>query len=73
MLVVLLDPGFSGMAGLPNVNLTTFTGYALHTWSPEYHIPILPVNLFPHRLFITLMMEAVCTSETSAYFKTTWH
>jgi hypothetical protein len=28
--VVLFDPGFNGMASLPNVNLTTFAGYAVH-------------------------------------------
>jgi hypothetical protein len=25
-----------------------------------------------HGLFIAMMMEALCTSETSAYYKTTW-
>jgi len=28
---------------------------------------------FAHSLFIALMMEAVCTSETSFYFETTLH
>jgi hypothetical protein len=31
--VVLLDPGINGTASLPNVNLTTFAWYAVHTWS----------------------------------------
>jgi hypothetical protein len=31
--VVLLDPGINGTASLPNVNLTTFAGYAVHAWS----------------------------------------
>jgi hypothetical protein len=31
--VVLLDPGINGIAILPNVNLTTFAGYAVHAWS----------------------------------------
>jgi hypothetical protein len=31
--VVLLDLGINGTASLPNVNLTTFAGYAVHTWS----------------------------------------
>jgi hypothetical protein len=33
MSVVLLDPGINGTACLPNVNLITFTGYAVHAWS----------------------------------------
>jgi hypothetical protein len=33
VLVVLLDPGFYGMTILLNVNLTTFAGYAVNTWS----------------------------------------
>jgi hypothetical protein len=31
--VVLLDPGINGTASLPNVNLTTFAGYAVHARS----------------------------------------
>jgi hypothetical protein len=31
--VVLLDPGINGTASLPDVNLTTFTQYAVHAWS----------------------------------------
>jgi hypothetical protein len=27
---------------------------------------------FVHGLFIAMMMEALCTSETSAYYETTW-
>jgi hypothetical protein len=30
VLVMLLHPGFSGMAGLPTVSFTTFTGCAIH-------------------------------------------
>jgi hypothetical protein len=30
--VVLLDPGFNGMASMPNVNLTTLAGYAVQAW-----------------------------------------
>jgi hypothetical protein len=33
--VVLLDPDVSGTAILPDVNLTTVTGYAVQTWSLE--------------------------------------
>jgi hypothetical protein len=33
VLVVLLYPGIIGMASLPNVNLITFAGYAVHAWS----------------------------------------
>jgi hypothetical protein len=36
--VVLLDPGLNGTASLPNVDLTTFAGYAVHTWSPESQV-----------------------------------
>jgi hypothetical protein len=43
VLVVLLDPGFSAIASLPNVNSTTVTGYAVHVWSFEFqlvlHVP----------------------------------
>jgi hypothetical protein len=43
VLVVLLDPGFSATASLPNVNSTTITGYAVHVWSFEsqvvLHVP----------------------------------
>jgi hypothetical protein len=31
--VELLDPGINGTASLPNVNFTTFAGYAVHAWS----------------------------------------
>jgi hypothetical protein len=31
--VVLLDLGINGIAILPNVNLTTLVGYAVHAWS----------------------------------------
>jgi hypothetical protein len=31
--VMLLDPGINGTVSLPNVNLTTFAGYAVHSWS----------------------------------------
>jgi hypothetical protein len=31
--VVLLDSGINGTASLPNVNLTTFAGYAVHAWN----------------------------------------
>jgi hypothetical protein len=31
--VVLLDPTINGTASLPNVNLATFAGYAVHAWS----------------------------------------
>jgi hypothetical protein len=36
--VMLLDPGINGTASLPNVNLTTFTGYAVHAWSFQYQV-----------------------------------
>jgi hypothetical protein len=36
--VVLLDPGFNGTADLPNVDLTTFAGYAVHAWSLESQV-----------------------------------
>jgi hypothetical protein len=35
--VVLLDPGINGTASVPNVNLTTFAGYAVHAW--EFSVP----------------------------------
>jgi hypothetical protein len=31
--MVLLDPGINGTASMPNVNLTTFAGFSVHTWS----------------------------------------
>jgi hypothetical protein len=36
--VVFLDPGINGTAGLPNVNLTTFAGYAVHAWFIVSHL-----------------------------------
>jgi hypothetical protein len=55
--VVLLDPGINGTACLPNVNLTTFAGYAVHAWSFQsqviFHTP-KKISNFPrwkaHRL-----------------------
>jgi hypothetical protein len=38
VLVVLLDPGFNGMASLPNIDSTTFAGYAVHAWSLESQV-----------------------------------
>jgi hypothetical protein len=50
--VVLLDPGINGTASLPNVNLTTFTWYAVHTWSFQsqviFHGP-KKISNFPWR------------------------
>jgi hypothetical protein len=36
--VVLLDPGVNETASLPNVNLTTFAGCAVHAWSFQSQI-----------------------------------
>jgi hypothetical protein len=33
--LVLLDPGHSRIASLPNVDLTTFTGHTVHAWNLE--------------------------------------
>jgi hypothetical protein len=33
--LVLLEPGLDGTAGLHNVDLTTFTGHAVHAWNLE--------------------------------------
>jgi hypothetical protein len=50
--VVLLDPGINGTASLPNVNLTTFAGYAVHAWSFQsqviFHGP-QEISNFPRR------------------------
>jgi hypothetical protein len=50
--VVLLDPGINGTASLPNVNLTTFAGYAVHAWSFQsqviFHGP-KEIGNFPRR------------------------
>jgi hypothetical protein len=50
--VVLLDPGINGTASLPNVNLTTFAGYAVHARSFQsqviFHGP-KKINNFPRR------------------------
>jgi hypothetical protein len=50
--VALLDPGINGTASLPNENLTTFAGYAVHTWSFQsqvvFHGPKETSN-FPRR------------------------
>jgi hypothetical protein len=37
--VVLLEPCINEMNSLPNVNVTTFAGYAVHAWSFEAHLP----------------------------------
>jgi hypothetical protein len=36
--VVFLDPGMNGTASVPNVNLNTFAGYAVHAWSLQSHV-----------------------------------
>jgi hypothetical protein len=53
--VVLLDSGINGMASLaslPNVNLTTYAGYAVHAWSFQseviFHGP-KEISSFPQR------------------------
>jgi hypothetical protein len=50
--VVLLDPGINGTASLPNVNLATFTGYAVHPFSFQsqiiFHGP-KEISNFPRR------------------------
>jgi hypothetical protein len=50
--VVLLDPGINGTASLPNVNLTTLAGYAVHAWSFQsqviFHGP-KEISNFPRR------------------------
>jgi hypothetical protein len=49
---VVLDPGINGTASLPNVNLTTFAGYAVHAWSFQsqviFHGP-KEISNFPRR------------------------
>jgi hypothetical protein len=42
VLVMLLDPDFS----LPNVNLTTFAGYAVHAWSLESQVILHGLVIF---------------------------
>jgi hypothetical protein len=36
--LVLLDPGLDGTAGLPDVDLTTLAGHAVHTRSLESQV-----------------------------------
>lgn len=36
--VALFDPGFSGMASLPNVDLTTCAGFSVHAWTLESQV-----------------------------------
>jgi hypothetical protein len=36
--LVLLNPGLNGTAGLPDLNLTTLAGHAVHSRSPEYQV-----------------------------------
>jgi hypothetical protein len=47
--VVLLDPGFNGMASLLNIDLTTFAGYAVYASSLKsqaiFHRPTESGNL----------------------------
>jgi hypothetical protein len=38
VVLVFLDPGLAGMAGLPNVDLTAFTGHAAHTRSLDFQV-----------------------------------
>jgi hypothetical protein len=50
--VVLLDPGINGTASLPNVNLTTFARYAVHTWSFQSQVILhgpKKISNFPQR------------------------
>jgi hypothetical protein len=50
--VVFLELGINGTASLPNVNLTTFAGYAVHAWNFQsqvvFHRPKETSN-FPRR------------------------
>jgi hypothetical protein len=50
--VVFLDPGINGMASLPNVNLTTFAWYAVHTRSFQSQVILhwpKKISNFPRR------------------------
>jgi hypothetical protein len=60
--VVLLDPGVNGTASLPNVNLTTLAGYAVHAWS------------FPSQVIANYFMEYFeeITLEAATYKPLCW-
>jgi hypothetical protein len=52
VLVVLLDPGINGTASLPDVNLTTFARYAVHTRSFQSQVILhgpKKISNFPRR------------------------
>jgi hypothetical protein len=57
VVLVLLDPGLDGIAGLPSINLTALARHTLHT-------RIFESQVLACSLLITPMMEAVRIFET---------